>query len=341
MAKQLLDSIDMQRTVATRNSASDVGGRESVRCNFCHADSFDVVIASGRDRRHHLPGDFRMVKCRQCNLVYLNPRPTAEALSAYYPEEYAPYAQRGFFGRMTRWLRRREATALRRTVDAGAEVLEVGSAAGDLMVPLRNAGFRVTGVELSDYAATIAREQHHLDVHTGTLADAPLDGRSFDAVIMRNVIEHVPDPKGDLERAATLLRPGGVLILRTDNVASLDARLFRSLWYGYDFPRHLTLFSPATITAYVESVGLEVTRVQYSLVPTHWIMSVRYWASDRSAISAVVPLLSPRNPLLLAAAFGIAAVQKVTRDSGRFVVLAKKPRADATGAPTRAQRPER
>ena len=188
---------------------------------------------------------------------------------------------------------------------------------------------------------SIAREQHHLVVHTGTLADAPLDGRSFDAVIMRNVIEHVPDPKGDLERAATLLRPGGVLVLRTDNVASLDARLFRSLWYGYDFPRHLTLFSPATLTAYVEAVGLEITRVQYSLVPTHWIMSLRYWASDRSGISAVSRLLSPRNPLLLAATFGIAAVQKVSRDSGRFVVLARKPMVAATGAPTRVQRPER
>ena len=320
----------MQRTVATRNSPSGVGDRESVRCNYCHADSFDVVIASGIDRRHGLPGDFRMVKCRQCSLVYLNPRPTAEALSAYYPEDYAPYVQRGFFGRMTQWLRRREANALRRTVSAGADVLEVGCAAGDLMVPLRDAGFRVTGVELSDHAATIAREQHHLQVHTGVLADAPLAGRSFDAVIMRNVIEHVPDPKGDLARAAALLRPGGVLVLRTDNVASLDARLFRSLWYGYDFPRHLTLFSPATLTAYVESAGLEVTRVQYSLVPTHWIMSLRYWASDRPGISVVAPLLSPRNPLLLAAAFGIAAVQKVTRDSGRFVVMATKPAVAAT-----------
>lgn len=341
MAKHLLNSIGMQRTVATHNSLSVVDDRERVNCNFCHADSFDVVIASGIDRRHHLPGDFRMVRCRQCSLVYLNPRPTADALSAFYPEAYAPYVQRGFFGRVTRWLRRREAAALRRTVGAGAEVLEVGSAAGDLMVPLRDVGFRVTGVELSEHAASIAREQHQLEVHTGALADAPLDQRSFDAVIMRNVIEHVPDPKGDLERAASLLRPGGVLVLRTDNVASLDARLFGPLWYGYDFPRHLTLFSPATLTAYVESAGLEVTRVEYSLVPTHWIMSLRYWASERPGVSALAPLLSPKNPLLLAAAFAIAAVQTVARDSGRFVVLAKKPKAAATGAPTRERRPER
>ena len=330
----------MQPTFATRSSPSGVGGRESVRCNFCHADNFDVLIAHGRDRRHDLPGDFRLVKCRQCNLVYLNPRPTAEALGAYYPQDYAPYVQRGLFGRLTRWLRRREASALRRSLSAGTEVLEVGSAAGDLMVPLRDAGFRVTGVELSDHAAATARTMHQLDVHTGTLADAPLVEESFDAVIMRNVIEHVPDPKGDLERAASLLRPGGLLVLRTDNVASLDARLFRSLWYGFDFPRHLTLFSPASLTAYVRSVGLEVTHIQYSLVPTHWIMSLRYWVSERSTIAPLRRLISPRNPLLLGAGLAIAAIQTVVHNSGRFVVHARKPMADATKAPMRAPHPE-
>jgi len=320
---------------------STVDDRESVRCNFCHADNFEVLVRDGRDRRHHLPGEFRMVKCRECGLAYLNPRPTASALAAYYPPDYSPYTQRGLFGKLTRWLRQREAAALRRSLPSGAEVLEVGCAAGDLMIPMRDAGLRVTGVELSDHAATIARTRHNLDVHTGALADAPLAGRTFDAVIMRNVIEHVPDPKGDLEKAASLLRPGGLLSLRTDNVASSDARLFRALWYGFDFPRHLTLFSPQTLTAFVQSAGLEVTRVRFSLVPTHWIVSLQYWASERKGFASLSRLLSPRNPLLLGLGFGIAAVQKVLHDSGRFVVLARKPMAAATTAPNREQHPGR
>lgn len=195
----------MPPTLASSASGSQISDRESVRCNFCHADNFEVLLSDGKDRRHQLPGEFRLVKCRECGLVYLNPRPTAEALGAYYPPDYAPYVQRGLFGKLTRWLRKREASTLQHSLPAGAEVLEVGCAAGDLLVPLREAGFRVTGVELSDHAATTARTRHQLDVHTGTIANAPLAGRSFDAVIMRNVIEHVPDPKGDLEKAARLL----------------------------------------------------------------------------------------------------------------------------------------
>jgi 2-polyprenyl-3-methyl-5-hydroxy-6-metoxy-1,4-benzoquinol methylase len=320
----------MPATVITTTSPSNLAERESARCNYCRADNYDVVVTDGKDRRHHLPGEFRLVKCRACALVYQNPRPTAEALASFYPPDYAPYLQRGLVGKLTRWLRRREAAGLRRSLPEGAAVLEVGCAAGDLMVPLRDAGFRVTGVELSDHAATTARTEHHLDVHTGTLADAPLEARSFDAVIMRNVIEHVPDPMGDLARAESLLRPGGLLALRTDNVASLDARLFRGLWYGFDFPRHLTLFSPATLSACVRSAGLDVTQVHYSLVPTHWIMSLRYWVSDRPGIASVSRLISPRNPLLLAVGFAIAAIQKVAHDSGRFVVHARKPKTATT-----------
>jgi len=323
----------MESPPAHRDDLADDGSREAVRCNYCGADNFDILLADGRDRRHGLPGVFRLVKCRACGLVYLNPRPTAAALGAYYPEDYAPYAQRGLFGKLTRWLRRREARGLRRVLPAGGSVLEVGSAAGDLMVPLREEGFRVTGVELSEHAATIARTRHQLEVYGGTLADAPLAGKTFDAVIMRNVIEHVPDPKGDLEKAASLLRPGGLLSLRTDNVASSDARLFGSLWYGFDFPRHLTLFSPRMLTAYLQSVGLEVVNVQYSLVPTHWIMSFRYWLSEHPSTASASRLVSPKNPVLLAVGFAIAAVQKVMHDSGRFVVLARKPGAAATTAP--------
>ena len=304
---------------------SDTGDRESVRCNFCHADNFEILIENGRDRRHGLPGEFRLVKCRECSLVYLNPRPTAEAVSAFYPPDYSPYAQRGLLGSLTRFLRRREAFAMRRSLPAAAELLEVGCATGDLLVPLREAGFRVTGVELSDYAATIARTQHHLDVHTGPLAEAPLSGKFFDAVIMRNVIEHVPDPRADLEMAASLLRPGGLLFIRTDNVGSLDARLFGALWYGYDFPRHFTLFSRDTLAAFVRSAGLDVAEVRYSLVPTHWIISLRYWVSERPRMAPLSRLISIRNPLLLGAGFVVAILQKLAHDSGRFVVIARRP----------------
>src|SRR5262249_18179345 len=44
-------------------------------------------IAHARDRLHHVPGEFAFVRCNACTLVRLSPRPTAEALGAYYPDD--------------------------------------------------------------------------------------------------------------------------------------------------------------------------------------------------------------------------------------------------------------
>jgi hypothetical protein len=66
-------------------------------------------------------------------------------------------------------------------------------------------------------------------------------------------------------------------------------------------------------------------------------MSLQYWMSERRGVERASRLISPRNPVLLAAGLAIAAVQKVLRDSGRFVVVARKPPIVATAAPIGAQ----
>lgn len=297
---------------------------ETAACELCGADDCEPLF-QGEDRRHDLPGRYAMARCRRCGHVYLNPRPDPETLPLYYPEDYAPYdPHRGFVGRLTAALRRREAKSLRRSVPAGGRILEIGCAAGDLLVPLRELGFEVVGVEMSSYAASIARERHGLTVHTGSLADVSLDPGSFDAVIMRNVIEHVRSPKGDLQRVATLLRPGGHLFIATDNFASLDRRVFGQDWYGYDLPRHLNLFTPQTLTALLEATGFRVRRVGYSLVPNHWIVSSRYAFERRLGRNPVTRLLSIRNPILLSAFLPVTLAQRAFGNGGRMSVVATK-----------------
>jgi SAM-dependent methyltransferase len=297
---------------------------EHTACPGCNSDAKAILFSSG-DRRHPLPGIFTMVRCLTCGHVYLDPRPTAASLAQYYPEDYSPFqGGRGWTKRLTTVLRQIEARALARLIRPGRSVLEVGCAAGDLLAPLNALGLETRGVEVSPMAAEMARAKG-LDVHTGTLATAPLADRSVDCVVMRNVIEHLPEPREDLLRAQALLRPGGVIILTTSNCASLDCRIFGADWYGFDVPRHLNVFSAASLAKLLTSVGFERPAVSYSLVPTHWIVSLRYTLERRFGRRPLWRVLSAGNPMLLAAFLPIAFAQKLLGNGGRMRMLATKP----------------
>jgi len=64
-------------------------------CDLCGSTRATPLFET-RDRLHELPGRFALVRCDSCGLVRLSPRPTAEALSGYYPgEDYGPHRPTG------------------------------------------------------------------------------------------------------------------------------------------------------------------------------------------------------------------------------------------------------
>jgi SAM-dependent methyltransferase len=136
-----------------------------------------------------------------------------------------------------------------------ASLLDVGAATGFFIRIARDAGFAVSGVEISDYAAARARAQG-LDVRTGTLADMPQS--SYDVVTMLDVIEHTQDPRAELERAAALLKKGGLLVINTPDSGSLYARVLGKRWHLFVPPEHLFYFNRPAMRSLLEAEGFRV-----------------------------------------------------------------------------------
>lgn len=293
-------------------------------CEVCGADDYQVLF-QGRDRLHGLPGVFPVVLCRRCGLTYLNPRPSDESLGFYYPEDYSPFCSEGGIAhRLQSLLREREAAGIARKMPKHGRVLEVGCATGDLLKKLERRGLSVSGIEMSPHAAAHARERNGLEVHTGTLFDSPYPISSFDAVIMRHVIEHFPSSRRALEKVLELLKPGGTVFITTPNTDSLDCRIFRGRWHDYDPPRHLAVFSVATLSRLLRETGFEVTAVRHSLVPNDWIYSSRILLEEKLGEGRLVRFFSLRNPFLLFAFLPLGVIQKITRASGRIEVVGRK-----------------
>jgi len=60
-------------------------------CDLCGAEDWEV-LSIGSDRRHKLPGEFGVTKCRSCGHLQTNPRPTNEFLPTFYPESYSAHS---------------------------------------------------------------------------------------------------------------------------------------------------------------------------------------------------------------------------------------------------------
>ena len=258
---------------------------------------------------------FTVLQCEGCGLFWTDPRPVKEEIGCYYPEHYAPYQpsdatetpwlSRGLKGTIRRWtltahlgyrladlsgLRHRVISTLTRPLKGryvefprfrqGGVLLEVGCATGEGLALLRSLGWCVQGVEISEQACRVAKDRYGLDIFCGELEKAGLPDVSVDAVLMSHLIEHVHDPIATLREVRRILRPGGVVVMATPNVESLERRVFRQYWYDWDVPRHLFLFSARTLGNCCARAGLRVTRVGYSSYAGDWIRSLAYWCRD-------------------------------------------------------------
>lgn len=199
--------------------------------------------------------------CPRCGLRWLTDPPQGEELAALYSSgfyEPGPARANGLveLGHdFNNTLRLKELRGLRR-----GRLLDIGSGRGRFLAAAKAAGWDVVGVEFEPGLATTSARRFGVPVIVGDAVSADVPG-TFDVVTMWHVLEHVPDPRAALERAASLLRPGGTLIVSVPNNDSVQARLGGDGWLHLDVPRHLWHFTPSSLSRLVSRSGLRVVRI--------------------------------------------------------------------------------
>jgi SAM-dependent methyltransferase len=260
---------------------------ESTACLLCSQSDAQLLMPT-RDRLCGLPGEFRLVRCNRCGLVYLNPRPTPEAIAAYYPDDYESYISKRSerMSHVTRlslryglWKRCR---LVRRHKQSG-HLLDVGCATGQFLAEMRRySGWQVTGVEPNGHAAEFARQAFGLMVYQEELVSAAFPSGGFDAITLWDVFEHLHQPRAILTEIKRILKPDGILILRVPSLDSWDARVFGQYWAGLDSPRHLTVFAKDTLARMLSQAGFGVLEHRtgsgsyFAL-----LLSLRLWLEER------------------------------------------------------------
>jgi SAM-dependent methyltransferase len=233
----------------------------------------------------------RVVKCRECGLVYRSPaEPTREIVDAYRRASPTADVLRSLHTAQYRCARS-QARRLRRTLGRRCDGLEVGSYAGAFLAAARQDGMRFEGLDVSPA----------VNAFTRSLGFAVQDGdfatyrarRLFDAVAIWNTFDQLGDPRAAAEAAWRILRPGGILALRVPN-GGLYARLRSDLTNPNRLRRALarsTLaqnnllsfpyrfgFTPGALSRLVRASGFRIVHVEGDVLPRLADEWTRPWA---------------------------------------------------------------
>lgn len=222
--------------------------------------SISCLVCGGTHvKQRFVQRGYPVLRCADCGLQFVAPTPS--------PSELADYYDRGYAVPLELYAAASERNAARiadleRWSPTRGRLLELGASYGHSLAAARDRGWEVVGVELSPTASSYARTHLGLTVFNCDLADAPLADASFDAVIGWHVLEHIRNPRDQLLRLASLLKPGGVLGLRVPNIASFGARAAGQWWPWMCPPAHLWFFSSATLPRLLQDCGFDVKEVK-------------------------------------------------------------------------------
>lgn len=142
-------------------------------------------------------------------------------------------------------------------------VLDVGCSRGSFLAAGTRLGFQMEGVEPAATIAAAARASGHV-VHIGLLDPVGLPPRSFDAITLFEVVEHLKDPLPLLQECRRILRPGGVLVVSTGNTASWTVAAMRERWDYFHIAKdggHISFFNPRSISLLAARSGYRVERI--------------------------------------------------------------------------------
>ena len=223
----------------------------SERLKFERAPSSVERLLSREQLESDRGGNLSVVECDSCGFVQLlDPMP---------PEFYDDYEMALTFSTGFRqYLVELRDLFMAISGLTSGRLVEIGCGDGTFLDSFRERGFEVEGVEPSAPFRAQAQAKG-LTVHSCYIAqNQPAPGGPYDAVVTRQVLEHVFDIQSFLAGVTSSLRPGGAALIEVPSVEqSVDAGRY------YDFfPDHVNYFSAPTLSAACAACGLEVLEIR-------------------------------------------------------------------------------
>lgn len=266
-----------------------------MKCEACHENIDPIIVAQ------HKLEDMSIVRCPDCDLIFIKPLPDKNAITEYYNGMYMDLSQ-SFSEQKYSWAKSSMYEYLKEVKKINnncSTFLDLGGGLGYYSRAASELGLTVTLVEPDPVSAAFASKHHNrVSVAQCTIQNFIEKHHShrFDIVFFRHAIEHLEEPSSMVKIISELLSENGVLIIETPNNKSIEfllrpssyiffkrvygkfigldswLQLFRSHPYAIDPPRHLHCFNVDNLTRLLNSYNLQVEKsITYRMGhPIYW-----------------------------------------------------------------------
>lgn len=241
-----------------------------------------AVCLEHQPRRVLHKNGYEIVRCQHCGFIYVHPLPSKECLMAFYqnPNYFCSADDHGYadYAAERSWIERQASVRLEllETYCRPGRLLDVGCAAGYFLHVAQTRGWQVEGVEIAPTVVVMAEALLGQPIHSSLDALAS-KSELFDVITMWEYIEHVVDPRHQLQQAYRLLKPGGFLAISTPNTGHLRARRHPERWREFKPPEHLSFFTAETLTRLLHACGFQIVLVTFISPDVRLPSQLQHW----------------------------------------------------------------
>jgi SAM-dependent methyltransferase len=273
-------------------------------CVWCGSERI-VGRLDTDDLFQHKPGHFHLDVCEDCGHIFQNPRLTTAGLDYYYADFYEGLGEELweviFGGGGPHNDLRCDAIARANGNTVPQRWLDVGAGHGHFCLSARQRWpeTRFEGVDMGEGVEEAARRGRIDVAHQGLFTELA-EGlpRPYDVVSMHHYLEHTLDPKQELAAAASLLAPGGHLMIEVPDASTPWATRLGRFWYYWAQPQHLHFIRAEAMVDQLTSMGLEVVSVERAEATLGFDVTGSVAARVQSWVpSSHMPWYPPPGPL--------------------------------------------
>jgi 2-polyprenyl-3-methyl-5-hydroxy-6-metoxy-1,4-benzoquinol methylase len=218
------------------------------------------LCGSGNTTPERVVAGYGLEKCRECSMVFMNPRCTSAHLDEIYTvrdeasmiDLYSKIASTSVLGEYDDKLEKLEKLAPQK-----GRLLDYACAAGYFYEKAQHRGWDAYGYDIGLWAAKAANKRGLSNMFVGPSLDGQFPDNHFDVVYAAQAFEHLLNPGETLDALLRLLKPGGIMFIDVPNYNTLPIRFNKDDFMLNEPPQHINYFAPSTLEKLISDAGLE------------------------------------------------------------------------------------